>query len=385
MPGTRSAELPGFNVEVAMGEARLAQKVCTEITTMFMDQNLRLHQKQAEDTAQFLAKQVEGAKAKLDEQDARLAGFQSRYIGELPEDEKTNLTLLMGMTPQLEVVTQALNQAQQEKAFVESQLSQQLTALKWSQEGQNPQTLDQQLSILQSRLLSLRGHYTEEHPDVVKLKNDIAELRKNKIQDASAQDQGQSIEDQAMVTMIESPEIQQFRAQLHQIKVTISQKKREQENLHQQVRTLQSRVQLSPRIQQEFKALTRDYQTALEFYNDLLKKRNESQMATELERLQQGEQFRVLDPPSLPERPSFPNRPLFGLCGLSAGLVLGLGLVTLSESRDKSMWTKRDVETYLGVSTLAVISSVESATRKMKGINRDVGAERSEHSLRAIS
>src|SRR5712671_2477342 len=106
MPGTRSAELPGFNVDVTLGEARLAQQICTEITSMFMEQNVRLRQHRAEDTTQFLAKQLGEAKAKLDEQDAKLAAFQTRYIGELPEDEKTNLTLLTGMTPQLEAVTQ---------------------------------------------------------------------------------------------------------------------------------------------------------------------------------------------------------------------------------------------------------------------------------------
>src|SRR6266852_1167655 len=189
MPGTRSAELPGFDVDVTLGEARLAQQICTEITSMFMEQNVRLRQHRAEDTTQFLAKQLGEAKAKLDEQDAKLAAFQTRYIGELPEDEKTNLTLLTGMTPQLEAVTQGLNQAQQEKAFVESLLSQQLAAWKSSQDGQNPQTLDQQLSNLQNRLLELQGHYTEEHPDVVKLKNDIAELQK-KIQNVSAEDRG---------------------------------------------------------------------------------------------------------------------------------------------------------------------------------------------------
>src|SRR5712692_6574534 len=128
MAGTRSAELPGFNVDVTLGEGRLAQQICKEITSMFMEQNVHLRQQQAEDTTQFLAKQLDDAKAKLDDQDAKLAELQSRYVGELPEDDKTNLTLLAGMTPQLEAATQALNQAQQDKAFTESLLNQQLAA-----------------------------------------------------------------------------------------------------------------------------------------------------------------------------------------------------------------------------------------------------------------
>lgn len=384
MAGTRSAELPGFDVAVTLEEAPLAQQICAQITSMFMEQNLRLRQQQAEDTTQFLAKQLEEAKAKLDEQDAKLASFQTHYIGELPEDEKTNLALLMGMTPQLEAVNQGLNQAQQEKAFVESLLSQQIGALKSSQEGQDPQTVEQQLSKLQSQLVELQGHYTDEHPDVVKLKNDITELQK-KIEDVSAEDRSQASAYRAKVPMIEPPQIQQLRAQLHQTELSISQKKHDEEKLQQQIRALQGRIQLSPVVQQDFKALTRDYQTALSFYNDLLKKQNESQMATELERRQQGEQFRVLDPPSLPQRPSFPNRQLFSLGGLGAGLALGLALVNLSEWRDKSMRTKRDVEIHLGVPTLALIPSVEPTMVKRYRGSRDAVAKRSEINLRAAS
>jgi polysaccharide chain length determinant protein (PEP-CTERM system associated) len=353
MAGTRSSELPGFYVDVTMRNPRLAQQICTAITSMFMEQNLHLHQQQAEDTTQFLAKQLDEAKAKLDDQDAKLAAFQSRYIGELPEDDHANLTLLMGMTPQLEAATQALHQAEQDKAFAESLLSQQVAAWKSSKEDRDPQTLEQHLRDLQNQLHSLEGHYTEDYPDMVKLNNDIAKAQK-KLADA-AQVHAHPNEHQVPAAINELPEIQQLRARLQQIDLTIRQKALEQEKLQRQIKTFQSKIQSSPMIQQEFKALTRDYQTALNFYNDLLKKRNESQMATELERRQQGEQFRVFDPPSLPERPSFPNRRLFGLGGLCAGLALGLGMVQLSELHDKSIRTKRDIEIYLGIPTLALL------------------------------
>ncbi len=365
MAGTRSAELPGFNVDVTLGEARLAQQVCQEITSMFMEQNLRLRQQQVEETTQFLGKQLDDAKAKLDEQDAKLAAFQSRYIGELPEDENTNLTLLAGMTPQLEATTQALNQARQDKAFTESLLGQQLAAWQASKGGQNSQTVEQQLRNLQDQLISKQGHYTERHPDVVKLKNEIASLQKE-VANSSTTVDVQPNEQQVPVAANEPPEIRQYRARLHQIELTIVQKKHEQEEFQRQIKILQARIQSSPIIQQQFKGLTRDHQTALDFYNDLLKKRNESQMATELERRQEGQQFRVLDPPSLPERPSFPKPTLFGLGGLAAGLILGLAMVQFSESYDKSMRTKQDVELYLGGPTLALISSMDAAQKKKR-------------------
>jgi len=333
---------------------------------MFMEQSLRLREQQAEDTTQFLGAQLQEAKGKLDEQDAKLADFQSRYVGDLPENEQNNLTLLMGLSPQLEAGTQALNQAREEKAFVESMLNQQVAAWESSQKGQNPETLEQQLAKEQEQLLSLRARYTDEHPDVAKLKTDIAELQKG-IQETATKKQKDPVEQEAKASSIEPLEIQQLRAQLHQAELAVSQKQNEQAHLQAQLNRLQGRLQLSPKIQQEFKYLTRDYQTALEFYNDLLKKRNESQMATELEHRQQGEQFRVLDAPSFPERPSFPNRPLFGFGGLGAGLLLGVGLVQLSELRDKSMRSKQDIETYLRLPTLAQISLMEPGARTKNG------------------
>jgi polysaccharide chain length determinant protein (PEP-CTERM system associated) len=360
-PGTLSPALLGFNIDVTLGEARLAQQVCTELTALFTEQNLRLREQQAEDTTQFLGKQLEDAKAKLDQQDAKLATFQSRYLGSQPEDEQTNLTLLAGLTPQLEAATQELNQAQQNETFVESMLTQQLAAWKSSANGRNPQTIEQQLSDLESRLISLQAQYTDKHPAVLKLKEEIVELQKK---DPSDPAQNPSISQTANAPAVEPLQIQQLRAQLRQSELTISQKKKEQEELQSQIKVLQNRIQLSPMVQQEFKGLTRDYQTALNFHNELLKKREEAQMATELERRQQGENFRVLDPPSFPERPSFPNRRVFTLEGLATGLAMGAGIVFLLQSRDKSLRKVEDVELYLGVPTLAVIPSREAARPK---------------------
>src|SRR5206468_9238651 len=156
-------------------------------------QNLHLHEQQAADTTQFMAKQLEDAKAKLGDHDAKLAAFQSHSVGALPDDEKPTLTLLTGTTQQLEAVTQSLNQALQDKAFTESMLNQQVAARKSSAEGQNPQTLEQQVGTLQDQLLSLQGHYTEEHPDVVRRKNEIADLQR-KIQEAPTARAGQLID-----------------------------------------------------------------------------------------------------------------------------------------------------------------------------------------------
>lgn len=373
MAGTRSPALPGFSVDVTMGEARLAQQICAEITSMFTEQNSHLRQQRAEDTTQFLAKQLEEAKTKLDDQDARLAAFQRRHIGELPEDEQTNLELLKGMTPRLEAATQSLHQAQQDKIFTESLLSQQISTLKSPQDGEDVQTSEKQLRTMQSQLQTLRGHYTESHPDVVKLKNDIAEIQRT-IQSAPSRAHSRPVDQNEQKTQEirdEPPEIQQLRARLQQITLTISQRALEQEELQQKSKILESKIQSSPMILQQFKALTGEHQMVLDFYNELLKKRNEAQMATELESRQGGDQFRVLDPPNLPERPSFPIFSVFSLGGLGAGLGLGLAISLVLELHNKWMWTKEDVEFYLRAPTLGFIPTFPSAAKKKKTTSRD--------------
>lgn len=351
-PGTLSDNVLGFNIDVTLSQANVAQAVCTQIASMFRDENFQQREQQSEDTTQFLANQLADAKAKLDDQDAKLAAFQNQYLGAQPGDQQTNLAMLAGLTPQLEAVTQSLNEAQSNKAFAASMLSQQLAAVK-SSNGGDPQSLQQQLNQLQAQLVSLRARYTDKHPDVIKVKEEIADVEKKMQTPAAASAAKPGTPNPGA----DSVQIQQLRAQVNQAETAIAEKQKEQAQLQQQIKGIQGRIQLAPTVQEQYSALTRDRQTAQDFYNDLLKKRDDAQMATDLERRQESENFRVLDPPSLPEEPSFPNRQLFVLGGLIAGLAIGACLVRIAEMRDKSIRQPRDVEMLLGVPTLAVISS----------------------------
>ena len=361
MAETRAQGLPGFTIKVTLDNASSARAVCTSITSMFIEESLRRRAQRSEDTTTFLSQQLAEAKAELDQQDGRLAAFKSRYMGSLPDDEQTNLNLLTTLNSQFDAATQALARAQQDKTFAESMLTQQLTAWQASEGGHNPGTLEQQLATLQTQLASLRANHTDEYPDVIKTKNDIAALQKKIAEMSDPKADRDANKPQKL--SIEPVQVQQLRAQIHSYEQAISEKTKEQEQIRQQIKLYQSRIQSSPAVEQQFKELTRGYQTALDSYNELLKKRDQSAMATDLERKQQGEQFRVLDPANLPDRPSFPNRPLFAFGGLGGGLALGLGLAFLLEIRDTSMRTERDIEFFLRLPVLAMIPAVEPVTQ----------------------
>jgi uncharacterized protein involved in exopolysaccharide biosynthesis len=358
-PGQGPA-VPAFNVGFTANNPREAQQICNELTSMLLSENISARTEVAANTTDFLTRQLEQAKHDLDDQDSKMAVFKKQYIGQgLPGDQENNLKILMGLNSQLDANTQALNRAQQDKAYTESLLAQQLAAWRSSQTANNPQTLQQQLAILQSQLITLQARYTDDHPDVVKTKNDIAELkRKLNEMNSEAAMTPDSSNDKPNVT--ESPEIQQLRLQLHQYDEAIAQTARDQKRLQGQIQTYQGRVALSPAVEEQYKALTRDYETAQKFYTDLLSKKNESEMQTDMERQQRGEQMRLLNPASLPDEPSFPLRWMFAAGGLGGGLALGVGIALWLELRDKSIRNEEDVQAALQLPMLVSVPWIGS-------------------------
>jgi polysaccharide chain length determinant protein (PEP-CTERM system associated) len=361
MAETRSSNLPGFFVNVTLDSPQNAQHVCAAITSMFIEQSISEGRNNTQGTNDFLAQQLEDARTLLNQKDAALAAFEVRYSGSLPSDEQANLNMLTNLTSQLDAATQALARAQQDKGFAESQLTQQIQAWQATQSGRNPDTLEQQLAILQTQLASLEARYTEDYPDVIKTKNDIVVLKQRIAENG---DSKAATGDKPQGSLAEPASITQLRAQVHSAELAIAEKTKEQEQTKQEIRLYQGRVQSSPLVEQQYKELTRGYQTALDSFNDLQKKLQASTMASDLANRSQGEQFRVLDPANLPTKPNFPNRPLFALGGLAGGLGLGLGLAFLLEMRDTSMRTERDVEFVLRLPVLAMVPEIAPLTAK---------------------
>jgi polysaccharide chain length determinant protein (PEP-CTERM system associated) len=370
VPG-QTGQLQGFSISVSFNDPHLAQQICSTITSMFMEENLKLRQELSEQTTQFLGKQLDDAKNALDEQDAKLAAFKRSHIGTLPDEDHGNLGILGGLTTQLDAASQALARAQQDKTYAESILTQQLEAWQTSsQTGQNPQSLQQQLSTLESQLTSLENKYTADHPDVIRAKSDVAALKK-KIADTEVSNKPADAE-KPVSASLEPPQIQSLRNQIFQLDQVIKEKTAQEEELQKQIKVYQARVESSPATEQEYKELTRDYDTALRFYNELLGKRDQSAMATDLERRQQGEQFQVLDPANLPGKPSFPNIPLFTAGGGITGLALGFGVIFTFELLDSSLRSREDVEAILHIPVIAMIPAMDimSNGNSMRFIDR---------------
>ena len=344
---------PAFNVTFTGSNARETRDVANELASMMIAENVKSREAAAKDTTAFISQQLDDAKRGLDEQDAKLATFKKQYSGQLPGDEDNNLKVLAALNSQLDSNTQTVNRAQQDKAYTESLLAQQVASWRVSQGSTNPQALEQQLTTLQAQLIQLEARYTADHPDVIKTKADIAEVQKRLAELNSSSASANGTIDKANAN--EPPEIKQLRLQIHQYGQVLDQATREQKRLQGQIQLYQSRLAVSPEVEEKYKQLTRDYDTAQKFYADLLAKKNNSEMQTQMESQQQGEQMVLMNPAALSEAPSFPNRLLFALGGLGAGLSLGLAVALWLEFRDKSIRDERDVEASLQMPVLVAL------------------------------
>jgi uncharacterized protein involved in exopolysaccharide biosynthesis len=232
--------------------------------------------------------------------------------------------------------------------------------------------LDQELEKLRAQLADLSSHYTDRHPDVRKVKEQIAKTEKLrdqllaslKAKAAAPQTTDPNAPapntDEADVKDPSSPMVQ-LQGQLKANRVEIANRERGVADLKAKVADYQARLNQEPVREQQLSDLTRGYEQSKANYDELLKKKNESAMATSMELLQQGERFRVIDPPSLPMKPDFPNRLKFCGIGLGIGLVLGVIVAGAFETMDDRIYDEKEFQKLLPVPVISEIPVLVAA------------------------
>jgi len=377
-PGTgKPAETLAFRVSYAAESPRVAQQVTDSLVSLFIEENLAQRQRESETTTNFLQSQVEEARRRLEEQEARVQQYKSRNLGALPEQKESNLQVLTGLESHLQTANDALNHAEQQKLYLES-LSIQYKALQASlnlgdtAHVQSPAAIDKEIQRLQTQLTNLRGQYTDRHPDVRNLQDQIAEAEKLKKQ----------IEDQIQSTKVPASEVNstphpttwaemQQLSPIIQVDGQMKSNKREIESaqasikeLEKEIAKYQARLDTTPVHEQELQSLTRDYDQSRASFESLLGKQNDSQVATNLERRQQGAQFVVLTPPTLPLRPNHPDRFIMGLIGFGVGIGFGLVLAIISELADDRLYSDKELKNLVPAPILANIPTLLTSSEK---------------------
>jgi polysaccharide chain length determinant protein (PEP-CTERM system associated) len=355
-----------FNVYYSAHDPLIAQQVTSKLTNLFINENLEARQQESEGNTKFLESQLETARQTLEAQEEKVREFRGQHVGELPTQVGSNLQILSGLQSQLQAESDALNTSRQQRVYLEALLNQYraLQGPSGSPEGTGTglAAIDAKLDKLRSELRDLSSTYGEKYPEVRKVRDQIAKTevqRDQLLADTKANGNNTPPDAKAVApthdsTLVKDPSlVPQLQSQLQANQSEIKNREQAMASLTSRINDYQSRLNQEPVREQQLADLTRGYDQSKASYDELLKKKNDSAMATSMELLQQGERFRVLDPPSLPTKPSFPNRLKFCGIGLAVGLALGAGLVWVFEMMDDRVYNESELRKLLPVAVIS--------------------------------
>jgi len=350
-------KLSSFNIYYLNRDPRTAQSATSELANLFITENLEQRQERSENTTRFLEDQLDQARQKLAEQEARVREFKDKHVGELPSQTQSNLQILGGLQGQLQAEEDSLNRARQQNTYLESLLTQ-YRSLDGGSAGLA--AIDKELDRLKAQLADLSSHYTDKHPDVRKTKEQIARTEKMRERIvAGTNDPGGSSETAATGPPDpKSAPILDLESQLKANRAEIANRQAAIKEQQSRIDQYQARLNRAPVMEQQFTDITRDYEQSKANYDSLLAKKNQSEMATDLEKTQQGEHFRMLDPPNLPVKPFKPNRLLLCGLGLVVGLVFGAASAVGSEMIGGKIYTEREIKKLVRCEIIAEIPTL---------------------------
>lgn len=372
----RRDELNAFKLSFAAESPRVAQQVASRLTSLFIEENLKAREQQSLGTTNFLQAQLEVARQDLQEQEKRLSEFKTRYLGELPEQQAGNLTVLAGLQMRLQNNATSLNRAREQRVFLVTMLQQyeSLAEAGGTLPGsplESPTAIAaRELARVRTQRAALLARYTREHPDIAKIDEEIAQAEALQVQLSKEQKERKDQETEAAGptpgTTTTATAIANLNSQLEANQAEVDNLIREEKRLQQEIAEYQRRLHITPVREEQLTDLIRDYNLSKRNYEDLLRKKLESELATNLEKRQQGEQFRVLDPPSLPSKPFSPNRMRISLVGLVAGLGVAMAMAFLSAVRDSSFHTEQDVSQLFSLSLVLGVPELLTASEQRR-------------------
>jgi polysaccharide chain length determinant protein (PEP-CTERM system associated) len=366
-----SRDANSFRVAYVSHEAETARRVAERLASLYIEQNLTDRSNQAVSTSEFLETQLQEAKRRLIEQEKKLEDYRRRHAGQLPTQLQANLQAIQNANMQLQALNETNNRAQERRLLMERQIADTQAlplpsaAVSLTDDGPAATTAAQQLEIARARLAAYLQRYTPDHPDVVSQERLIAELVEKVEQETPM---GVAATTEKPLTPAEAAQrkrILDLQAELAVIDRQLTANRDEEQRLRTMIASYQAKVDAVPSRESELVELTRDYSTLQTAYASLLMKREGAMIAANLERRQIGEQFRILDPASLPSRPYNLNQRLAVMsAGVLAGLFLGFGLIGLIEYRDSSFRREEDVYGRLSLPVLAMVPLMTSLREK---------------------
>jgi len=349
--------LDTFVVSYSDADPARAQRIANRLATVFVDENSKLRAEHAEDTSAFIATQFRASQARLADLEARLRTAKEAHMGRLPEQTAANLQTLSGLRMQLEANATALRGEQDRLSMIERQIEglkqgsgDAIFVPRGSEAALPPET---RVVTLQRELTTARGIYTDKHPEIRRLEDELANARKDVVterQRPAADRLAQLQTDPAYRQLVADREMARLR--VREIQLTGN-------DVQRQIGQYQARVEAAPMVEQQLATLQRDYDLEKMQYSELSSKLHASTIAENVERNRSGEQFTILYPASYPNEPTKPVPWRVMLLSIAAGVCLGGALSLGREYLDRSVHDVLELKDEFELPVLGEVSRIQ--------------------------
>ena len=345
-------------------------QIANRMASLFIDENLKEREAEAIETTQFLDDELRTMRARLEEVETRLKDYRKLYMGELPGQLESNLRILDTLQRQLSEREDRLRDEKNRLAILENEIKARKEALSAGSAIQSETGEAVTLVQLKNQLANLQTSYTDQHPDVVRLKAKIADMEA-KLPGGQPNSTSEANTNLSPEQLFESKMLGDQIRQQSQIKFEIKNLEQDTRKLKYQISIYQQRIERTPKREEELIALNRDYRNIQSSYSSLLNRKLEAEISVSMEKKQKGEQFSILDRAYTPKEPISPNMKRLLMLAVMAGLGTGGGLIFLLDYFNTSLKNPENFESELGVAVLATIPKVyQKKDFRLKRLNQ---------------
>jgi polysaccharide chain length determinant protein (PEP-CTERM system associated) len=337
-PNMPPASMDQFFLSATDDTPRGAQRLTNRLADVFVQESSRKREVRAEETSAFLGKQLETSQARLSELEARLRVAKESFMGALPEQTNANLTMATGLQQQLETTANTMRGEQDRLSMVERQIDAMKQGAQVELLPGAPMTGSAaavRVVQLERELAVALGNYTDKHPEVVRLKEELAMAR------ATAEAEKARPEADRLAGLSVDPAYRSLLADRERVRLRMRDLERQDQQLRTQIAMYRTRVESAPRVEQQIATLQREYELERQQYAELTSKKRNAEISENLIRNNGTEEFTVLSHATLPLEPFSPNMQRLLVVAILLGVCLGGGLAVAREYLDRSIHDAR--------------------------------------------